>query len=150
MQPAVFILLLVLIFIVVATYYSYRLAWYYFVNYILNGKIFEIFSKEFLIIVGVFFVAFVLFIYFSVRGPKYFEQGVDQLHKSDYVRSKIGSFSSYTFRSDQLPKKPIDSAAFQIELDANDTLYLTCVMKKIGDNWKLVKIQQDSIHKNSF
>lgn len=125
----------------------YRSAWYYFVNYVLTGKILETFSKKFLIVIGVIVFGLFLFVYITAHEPDYFEQGVDQLHKSQFIKNKIGGFSSYSYNTDSMPAKPMKNAVFQIELNASDTLYLTCTMKKIGGNWKLVRIHQDSVHK---
>jgi hypothetical protein len=81
-----------------------------------------------------------------VRQPKYFEQGVEQLHSSKYIKEKIGDFNSYSFYRDKLPENPKDQAIFQIEINSDSLkFYLTCGMKKVGGDWKLISIRQDSV-----
>jgi hypothetical protein len=63
-------------------------AWHYLVNYILTGRILETFSKEFLISIGVIATAFILTVYFMIPQPDYFNQGVDQLHESTFLKIK--------------------------------------------------------------
>ncbi len=142
-----FILLLLAVSIIVLSYYSLKWQWRYFTNYILTGKIFETFSKEFLMAAGFIFTGLIIFVQFAIRGPKYLEQCMDQLHKNNLVADKIGNFSSYSYQSGAMPKDPKDTAVFQIQLNGDDTLFLTCTMKKIGNDWKLSKMEQDSIHK---
>ncbi|MGZ3763752.1 MAG: hypothetical protein ACXVB0_05785 [Mucilaginibacter sp.] len=109
----------------------------------------KIFSREFIIFFAIAIPAFFAFIYFNLRNPDFFEQGVEQLHANSYVENKIGSFNSHSYFKDRLPKNPAKQAVFQIELVSNTNnkvLYLTCKMRKINDSWKLVAIKQDSIN----
>jgi hypothetical protein len=106
----------------------------------------KIVSREFLIFFAVAIPAFFLVIYFMMREPDYFNQAIDQLHSNEYIEHKIGDFNSYSYFKDKMPKDPTKQAVFQVELNSNSTtLYLTCTMKKVDDNWKLVVIKQDSV-----
>lgn len=85
----VFIFLLILAIVIICGYYfSFQFVKYYIVNYLLNGKFWEIFSKEFLIVIGFAALGLFLFVYISSREPDYFEQGVNQLHDSQLVKKK--------------------------------------------------------------
>jgi hypothetical protein len=84
-----------------------------------------------------------------MKGPEYFEQGISQLHNSRFVKDRINDFNSYTYYSEKLPKETDNPAIFQVELHGDSlNLYVTCTMKKDGDQWKLIKIKQDSLSKN--
>lgn len=93
--------------------------------------------------------ALAMFGKYLMRGPDYFEQGIEQLHANEYVLKKINGFSSYSYRKYSLPKAPIKHAIFKVELTGDSlSLYLTCTMEKIQNDWKLTKIKQDSISIN--
>jgi len=81
-----------------------------------------------------------------MQEPAYFEQGIEQLHKSKYIKEHIGDFSSYTYYSSKLLKEPGNPASFQVEIPGDSIiLFLTCTMSKTENKWQLVGIQQDSI-----
>ena len=83
-----------------------------------------------------------------MREPDYFSQAINQLHANKCIEHKIGDFNSYSYFKDKMPKDPTKQAVFQVELNNNNIiLYLTCTMKKVNDNWKLVAIEQDSVGK---
>lgn len=105
-------------------------------------------SREFLIFFSVAIPAFFMLIYFLMREPDYFSQAINQLHANKCIEHKIGDFNSYSYFKDKMPKDPTKQAVFQVELNNNNIiLYLTCTMKKVNDNWKLVAIEQDSVGK---
>lgn len=81
----------------------------------------------------------------AMRGPDYFEQGVNQLHDSSYINAKIGDFSSYSYYRDELKDNPKSPAKFRIIINGDSKkLFLTCVMVKLKDSWELTHIHQDS------
>jgi len=83
--------------------------------------------------------------WFLMRQPDYFEQGIDQLHKSKYIAQKIGDFNSYSFYDRQLVKNPKNPVNFNVQINGDSlNLYLTCTMKKYKDQWLLVYIKEDS------
>jgi hypothetical protein len=139
-------LVLILIVFVVLTIYSWYSA-YNVLKYLLaNWK--GLFSKEFLFFFAIAIPLFIIVVYLGMRQPAYFEQGIKQLHSTKYIKDKIGDFSSYSFSPDKLPKNPTKQATFQIEINQDSLkFYLTCSMKKVGDDWKLFEVKQDSIVK---
>ncbi len=136
------ILVLSVAFICAGYYVAYR-----FIKRLLReNKGQKIVSREFLIFFAVAIPAFFLVIYFMMREPDYFNQAINQLHSNEYIEHKIGDFNSYSYFKDKMPKNPTKQAVFHVELNSNSTtLYLTCAMKKVNDNWKLVAIKQDSV-----
>jgi len=83
-----------------------------------------------------------------MKGPKYFEQGISQLHGSKFVKDRINDFNAYTYYSEKLPKETDNPAIFQVELHGDSlNLYVTCTMKREGEQWKLINIRQDSLLK---
>jgi|GEM_PF-2209895 len=140
--PIILILSVALIFAV------YYVAYRFIKRFLRENKGQKIVSREFLIFFAVAIPAFFLMIYFMMRQPDYFNQAIDQLHTNNYVEHKIGDFNSYSYSSNKMPKDPTKEAVFQVELHSDSaTLYLTCTMKKVDDNWKLVAIKQDSVGK---
>jgi hypothetical protein len=84
--------------------------------------------------------------FYLMREPAYFDQGIEQLHHTKYIKDKIGDFSSYTFYESKLTNEPASPAIFQVAINSDSTtLFLNCTMTKVKDKWKLVKIQEDSI-----
>ena len=82
------------------------------------------------------------------REPAYFNQGVEQLRSNSLVKTHMDGFSSYTIPN-SFPKNPGTQAVFHIGLISDSTtLYLTCTMDKIKEDWKLTNVVQDSIGKN--
>jgi hypothetical protein len=77
------------------------------------------------------------------KGPDYFEEGITQLRKSEYVKSKVGDFETYTYNN--LPKET-NPVKFNIQLSGNGVdLFLTCTMRYIDKKWKLTHIKSDSL-----
>jgi hypothetical protein len=91
------------------------------------------------------------FAWYVMSEPAYFEQGIEQLHTSKYIKNRIGGFSSYTFQESQLlqqPKSPVD---FQVEIHGDSlNLFLTCTMTRIKDSWHLSKIKEDSTNTKHY
>jgi len=107
-------------------------------------------SKKMLIRYVVVFIAIAwggaALIWFLMRGPAYFEQGIDQLHASKYIHDRVGNFSSYSYYSKKLPKDPTNQAVFQVTINTDSlNLFLTCTMHKVSGEWKLVMIKEDSV-----
>ncbi len=96
-------------------------------------------------------LVFYLFIkyFLSVQGlPTSFRKGVELLINNKEVISRIGSYTSYTFNKDQLPKETDNPAFFKIAIsgDSAKTIYLTCKMQKMSSgSWALKAIKIDSL-----
>jgi hypothetical protein len=86
---------------------------------------------------------------FIQSEPAYFEQGIEQLHTSKYIKDRIDGFSSYSFNEYKLTKDPESPAVFQVEILGDSlNLYLTCSMAKVKDRWYLARIKEDSVRKS--
>jgi hypothetical protein len=94
--------------------------------------------------------AMAVVVLYLMRGPDYFEAGINQLHHSKYIKDHIGDFSSYTYDNNQFSKDPRSPTIFQIQINGDSTTqFLSCTMSKVNGNWKLIKIEADSTVKGS-
>lgn len=99
------------------------------------------------IILGVIALGGAAILWYVMRDPDYFEEGIDQLHESQYVQSKIGDFNSYSYYPAKFPKNPTKVAVFQVTILGDKLhLFLTCTMNRVGNEWKLTTIKEDSVH----
>jgi hypothetical protein len=141
--------LIILIFSVAVICAGYYGAYHFGKRFLRENKGQKIVSREFVIFFAVAIPAFFLFVYFMMREPDYITAAIDQLHANEYIEYKVGDFNSYTYFKDKMPKDPANEAIFRIGLNGDGiTLYLTCTMKKVNNNWKLVAIKQDSMGNN--
>ena len=103
-----------------------------------------------LILIPLAIIAYWLVTYFTYYNkPESFEKGVELLKNSKDIKSKIGSYESYTYFDKDLPKKTDNPAAFKVSLKGDlATIYLSCKVQedKLGQ-WYLVEIKQDSLKK---
>lgn len=89
--------------------------------------------------------------WFFTREPDYFEQGIDQLHKSKYITHKMGDFNSYTYRFSEIIKDPVSPIDFKVQINGDSlNFYLTCTMRKIQNKWILVYVKEDSVRVVKF
>lgn len=80
-------------------------------------------------------------VYYSTKGPDFFEAGVEQLRRNNYVNSKVGDFQSYSYNEKSF-KESNDQAVFEVELiGKGQVLSVTCTMIRNKNNWLLSKIK---------
>ena len=87
-------LVLILIVFVVLTIYSWYSTYNVLKYLIANWK--GLFSKEFLIFFAIAIPLFIIIVYLGMRQPAYFEQGIEQLHSSKYIKDKIYKITNNT------------------------------------------------------
>lgn len=83
---------------------------------------------------------------FKNQYPDYFNQGIEQLHSSQYIKDRMGDFSSYSLPELPFAEKTQRQATFQVQI-FKDTMdyFLTCTMSKDIENWKLASVKEDSV-----
>jgi hypothetical protein len=109
-----------------------------------------LYPKLYLILVIISLIGFIVVKYYlmPLGQPASFKKGLELVLNNEVVVSKIGSYASYTFNKNQLPKDTDNPAFFKIAItgDLDKTIFLTCEMQKENTgNWLLKKIKIDSL-----
>jgi hypothetical protein len=141
----VLIVILVILFGAAFTFVSSAFLYSRFKTYFKTARSKKMLTRYVVVFISVAWGGAAL-MWFFMRGPAYFEQGIDQLHTSKYIHDKVGDFNSYSYYSKKLAKDPAKQAIFQVTINTDSlNLFLTCTMHKVGDDWKLIKIKEDSV-----
>jgi hypothetical protein len=124
------------------------LSYYFYRPYLKTAESRKMVLKAHLILIPIAFAFYLLASYLIGQGqPLSFNEGVELLKNNKEVISKIGTYQSYTFSKNELPKEIDNPATFKVAMNGTTaTIYLTCEMQKAASGkWFLKKIKEDSL-----
>jgi hypothetical protein len=101
--------------------------------------------RKYIIIAFIFCLTIALLGRYLMKGPQFFESGIEQLRANGYVDDKVGDFQSFSYYP-QAFKESSTHAAFDVELHGKGhVLFVTCLMDKRGENWILKEIKVNKL-----
>jgi hypothetical protein len=108
----------------------------------------DILLRSILILIPISIVGYGIVMYYTEYDkPESFKASIKFLQQRTDIKNKIGSYESYSYLDQDLPKKEDNPARFKLSMKGSDAIiYLSCEARKNNSgSWYIVHLSQDSL-----